>query len=222
MDSVNPGELHYFNNILPPDLSPAHRLLEILKERGYFRFIPKITENAVIYCNSLVILKDPLHEQNNWSCLVEEITIDGKPYLRLVPSIPMSVKEEWIRTGRPPRISVDWTPPISVNNFGLTNPIEKQDETKFEAAIDALKDHLSTVRVSGAVVLGYLGDRRAVEPLIASLKDPECYVRASAVTALGYLGDQRAIELISACLKDQNLVVRQAAAKALSTLGDNQ
>ena len=51
----------------------------------------------------LHILADPTHRENRWSCLVEMVKYDDEVYLRLVPSIPLEVKEKWEATGKPPR-----------------------------------------------------------------------------------------------------------------------
>jgi hypothetical protein len=47
-------------------------------------------------------LADPTHRENQWACLAEGVRFGNRLYLRLVPSIPMWVKDEWSRTGRPP------------------------------------------------------------------------------------------------------------------------
>ena len=51
----------------------------------------------------LHILANPLHPENRWACLVEMVKYDDDAYLRLVPSIPLEVKEKWEATGKPPR-----------------------------------------------------------------------------------------------------------------------
>ena len=60
-----------------------------------------ISLSDLISC--LHILADPTHRENRWSCLVEMVKYDDDIYLRLVPSIPLAVKEKWEATGRPPR-----------------------------------------------------------------------------------------------------------------------
>ena len=60
--------------------------------------------------------------------------------------------------------------------------------------VAALKDRNDDVRVAAALVLGELGDVRAVEPLLAVLKDRSQGVREAAAKALGMIGDARAAE----------------------------
>jgi HEAT repeat protein len=50
------------------------------------------------------------------------------------------------------------------------------------------------VRSSSAWALGWLGDKRAVEPLVAVIGDPRAAGAQQAAVALGRLGDERAIE----------------------------
>jgi HEAT repeat protein len=115
--------------------------------------------------------------------------------------------------------------------------------------VSGLGDEDHNVRRDAAVVLGELGDPRAVEPLIAALRnkdwemlqvavealvkigrptvgpliaalgDEDSYVRQAAAVALGAIGDPRAVEPLSAALRDGNSYVRRAAAEALGRLG---
>ena len=75
------------------------------------------------------------------------------------------------------------------------------------------------VRGRAALMLGKLGDSRAVLPLIKALDAPGMQTPLYAVQALGKLGDQRAIEplLMIASSKDEKL--RSAALEALGRLG---
>lgn len=50
--------------------------------------------------------------------------------------------------------------------------------------IKALKDGDYSVRISAAVALGKIGDKRAVGPLIEALEDEESYVRRAVAEAL--------------------------------------
>jgi HEAT repeat protein len=119
-----------------------------------------------------------------------------------------------------------------------------------EPLIACLNDQDWKMRLKVAMVLGKLGDARAVEPLIARLKDKEWEVRGNTafalgklrdvravepliaalqdfdmqksvfINALGELGDSRAAEQLIACLRDQEREVRVDAAIALGKLGD--
>jgi HEAT repeat protein len=70
-----------------------------------------------------------------------------------------------------------------------------------------------------ALILGDLGDARAVEPLIAALRVPYGKVSEGAVAALGKLGDPRACEPLAQMLKMGS--VKYRAARALGRCGPN-
>ncbi|MBI5480449.1 MAG: HEAT repeat domain-containing protein [Deltaproteobacteria bacterium] len=74
------------------------------------------------------------------------------------------------------------------------------------------------VRVQAALVLGKLGDKRAVPHLIKALKDSHPTVRAVSCGALGRLGDASAVNSLKEAAKDEESMVRQAAEKALQQL----
>jgi hypothetical protein len=75
------------------------------------------------------------------------------------------------------------------------------------------------VRVQAALVLGKLGDRRAVPALIRALSDANETVRGVAAISLGKLGDASAQEALSSVSNsDRSDYVRQQARKALAML----
>lgn len=74
------------------------------------------------------------------------------------------------------------------------------------------------VRVQAALVLGKLGNKRAVPALIRALKDSHPTVRAVSCGALGKLGDQSAVPPLREAQKDSESMVKQAADKALQLL----
>jgi hypothetical protein len=74
------------------------------------------------------------------------------------------------------------------------------------------------VRVQAALVLGKLGDKRAVPHLIKALKDSNATVRAVSCGALARLGDSAAVDPLKEAAKDGESMVRQAAEKALQQL----
>jgi len=82
--------------------------------------------------------------------------------------------------------------------------------------IDGIRTGVPRVRWRSAVLLGELGDQRAIEPLIELLSGAEPVVRAAAAQALGHLDAQAAIPtLIRLVNGDPELVVRTAAVRAL-------
>ena len=87
----------------------------------------------------------------------------------------------------------------------------------------ALKAEDGEVRREAAVVLGQIGDERAVEPLIVALTGEDPWLRKEAAVALGKIGDERAVEpLIVALTGDDQSWVREAAAEALGNIGDER
>jgi hypothetical protein len=81
-----------------------------------------------------------------------------------------------------------------------------------------LGDPSYKVRVQAALVLGKLGDKRAVPALIKALKDQNASVRGVTCASLGRLGDPAAVPALKEVLGDGESFVRQAAEKALGQL----
>jgi HEAT repeat protein len=75
------------------------------------------------------------------------------------------------------------------------------------------------VRVQAALVLGKLGDARAVQPLIKALADQNKTVRGIAAQALGQLGDSSAVDPLRALLRrESESFVRGQAERAVAVL----
>jgi len=75
------------------------------------------------------------------------------------------------------------------------------------------------VRVQAALVLGKLGDPRAVQPLIKALGDSNKTVRGIAASALGQLGDAAAADPLRDLLRhESDPFVRGQAEKAVAAL----
>jgi len=75
------------------------------------------------------------------------------------------------------------------------------------------------VRVQAALVLGKLGDARAVPPLIKALCDPNKSVRGIAAAALGQLGAESAVDPLRDLLRrESDPFVRGQAEKAMAAL----
>lgn len=75
------------------------------------------------------------------------------------------------------------------------------------------------VRGRAALMLGKLGDLRAVEPLIRALDAPGYQTPLYAAQALGQLGDARAIEPLLTLAMAGRDRTREAAVEALRRLG---
>ena len=81
-----------------------------------------------------------------------------------------------------------------------------------------MQDSSYKVRVQAALVLGKLGDKRAVPSLIQALKDENETVRGVAATSLGRLGDKEAANALLAATNDTSEFVRLQARKALEAV----
>lgn len=75
------------------------------------------------------------------------------------------------------------------------------------------------VRGRAALMLGKLGDTRAVEPLIEALDAPGFQTPLYALESLGKLGDKRAVEPLQRMLTNHHDKFREAARVALARLG---
>jgi hypothetical protein len=83
-----------------------------------------------------------------------------------------------------------------------------------------VEDSNYKVRVQAALVLGKLGDTRAVQPLIKALGDQNKTVRGIAASALGQLGDAAALEPLRGLLRrESDAFVRGQIEKAVAALG---
>lgn len=76
-------------------------------------------------------------------------------------------------------------------------------------------------RGRAALMLGKLGDPRAVDPLIRALDAPGFQTPLYAAQSLGKLGDPRAIEPLLRAIESHNDKMREAAREALDRLGYN-
>ncbi|MEP7293359.1 MAG: HEAT repeat domain-containing protein [Chloroflexota bacterium] len=91
------------------------------------------------------------------------------------------------------------------------------------ALMMAVANHNEDLLVRGraAMMLGKLGDVRAVEPLIRALDAPGYQTPLYAAESLGKLGDRRAIQPLLRIIESHNDKTREAAQAALEKLGYN-
>jgi len=92
-----------------------------------------------------------------------------------------------------------------------------------DEAISKLAQTLTTAkadkaRLSAAVALGELRDKRALRPLVRALGDDNKTVRAVAATSLGLLGDETALPALKRATQDKHKTVRQSAVEAIAKI----
>lgn len=81
--------------------------------------------------------------------------------------------------------------------------------------VTMLSSSSAKARLSAAVSLARLDDKRALRPLVGALKDPDPAVRAMAATALGRLGHRAALPALrTAATDDKDARVRARARQA--------
>ncbi len=74
-------------------------------------------------------------------------------------------------------------------------------------------------RISAAIALGRVKDRRALRPLVRALiKDKSRVVRAIAAKALGHLGDAAALPALQRATRDREAVVRRRATASIAAI----
>lgn len=94
-------------------------------------------------------------------------------------------------------------------------------DTALLTLIGLVRNHHEDLIVRGraALMLGKLGDRRAVDPLIDALDAPGYQTRVHAAQSLGKLGDPRAIPPLVRVVETETDTIRAAAEEALQKLG---
>ncbi len=94
--------------------------------------------------------------------------------------------------------------------------------SNIEPLLETLKDISRGYRARSkvALVLGQIGDARAIEPLITALKRYQQDVRQAATEALGEIGDPRAVEPLIEALDQEDAFLCLPVAVALQKIGD--
>ncbi|MCP4264179.1 MAG: hypothetical protein GY777_01145 [Candidatus Brocadiaceae bacterium] len=87
--------------------------------------------------------------------------------------------------------------------------------------ISALRDISKFSRERSAMILGWIGNKKAVIPLLRALGDREPEVRKMAAWALGKIGEDKAITALEQTLDDQNEGVAEYAKEAIIRLNYN-
>lgn len=87
--------------------------------------------------------------------------------------------------------------------------------------ISALREINKFARERAAMILGWIGNKKAVIPLSRALDDREPEVRKMAAWALGKIGEDKAITALEQTLDDQNEGVAEYAKEAIQRLNYN-
>jgi len=111
---------------------------------------------------------------------------------------------------------------LAAATFGRARPARADDQ------VDELSRTLSSSsekeRLSAAVALGNLGDRRAMKPLVGALSDPSPQIRVVAATGLGKLGHKSSLPALKGAANDDTdeKVRKSAREAALAVAKANQ
>ena len=116
---------------------------------------------------------------------------------------------------RPARARLAWmiAALLVVGAVGGARTAHAQD--RVDELAHTLASSSEKARMSAAVALGNLGDRRAMKPLVAALADPSPQIRIVAAAALGKLGHKSSLPALkTAASDDADATVRTIAREA--------
>jgi HEAT repeat protein len=101
--------------------------------------------------------------------------------------------------------------------------LKEVGEPAVEPLIASLREENQDVCFKAIVLLGEIGDTRAIEPLVGVLKNFELWaMRFEAARALGMIKDPRAIGPLTEALYDKDEYVREGAGGALKEITGNE
>lgn len=111
---------------------------------------------------------------------------------------------------------------VAVLVCALSATASAVEDDKVGALIAKLRpDNSFKVRMQAAILLGRIGDKKAVVPLVDALHDSDYAIRGSAAIALGNIGDPSAGPHLISLLKDNEELVRREAMNALVKLANH-
>jgi HEAT repeat protein len=87
----------------------------------------------------------------------------------------------------------------------------------FDALIRMLDDKDTELRREAVRKLGYLKDKRAIQPLLDHLHDNK--IRSIIISILGHIGDKSVIETLVPYLDDEQAAIRSITLRTLASLG---
>jgi HEAT repeat protein len=116
-------------------------------------------------------------------------------------------------------LNLDYEPYREIARFELYN---LGDGRLIKPLVDALEHGNAKIRTDATMILGSIGDKRAVLPLISSVvNDSDVVAVSHAIMALGDIGDNRAIPtLLDKIANDADGIVRSDSAIALGKIRD--
>ncbi len=120
---------------------------------------------------------------------------------------------------------------VLADALGRQSPIVRQaaayalGSLKYPGAVKKLikllaKDEVPEIRLTAAIALGQIGDRKAANPLLKALKDENSNVRSAAEEALHQIGGGPVDRNVVEALEDDNPKVRLEAVRQLGKGGD--
>ncbi len=92
--------------------------------------------------------------------------------------------------------------------YGASRILVEMGSIAVDSLLAILKDESSPHRGDAGLILGKIGDPRAVEPVLKALKDKDFPNRTDIVIALGRFRDPRAVEPVLKALKDKDFPKR--------------
>lgn len=97
----------------------------------------------------------------------------------------------------------------------------RQDPSVVERLIALLRGSaMARARARAAVVLGYVGDARALDPLMSALGDPSNVVRVAATEAAAAFGDPAIMQQLARNLVQEQCSLRPRLSEALGRAGE--
>jgi HEAT repeat protein len=101
--------------------------------------------------------------------------------------------------------------------FTAVEALEKIGKPAVEPLIEVLKVAHKDIRYRAALVLGNIGDARAVRPLIEALKDKDWFTRDEAARSLEKIGEP-VVELLTQAFGDEDKDIQKSAKKVLERI----
>lgn len=118
-----------------------------------------------------------------------------------------------------------WRPVMEKESIAFFIALREWDRVKpfgaaaLESMLRLLNDRDVDIRKDAVILLGAIGDSRAIPALNGVLKDEACDVRKVTIGVLGEMGDERSLESLILVMQDRECDVRSESAAALKVYG---